>query len=69
MNKSTDRFMNEINNIRFVEKLLLMKPTDGITKRNHQQFYEGQSRYKKNIQFHKSVPGKRKSFRDDRRWL
>ena len=69
MSKSTDRFINEINNIRFVEKLLLMKPTNGMTKRSHQQFYEGQSRYRKNLQVHRPVAGKKRSFRDEREWL
>ena len=52
--KPTDKYFGHIENIRLVEKLLMMKPTNGIAKSEHKQFYKQQTKYRNNIQITKS---------------
>ena len=61
MNKPTDKYFNQLNNIKLVEKILLMKPSKEICKSTHKEFYDKQKIYKKNIRINKSVPIKKTS--------
>ena len=66
--KPTDKYLNEVNNIRFVERLLLIKPSESIRKESHNEFYKKQKEYKKNIQISKSMWLGRKSFCNEKEW-
>jgi hypothetical protein len=45
-----DQYLSEMENIRLVEKLLLVKPTKSTSKSEHKLFYLQQTKYRKNLQ-------------------
>lgn len=68
--KPTDQLFSQIENIRLVQRLLLVQPTKQNTKSEHQMFFKQQNKYKKNIQLSKSVPFKsKKMLYHNKPWL
>lgn len=69
LHKPTDKHINEMKTIQFVERLLLMKPSKSISKQTHNQFYKEQNKYRKNLQINRSFVVKQKNFINEREWL
>lgn len=47
--KPTDRYFQQVENIRLAERLLLAKPSRDITRTSQQKFYQQQEAYRLNI--------------------
>jgi hypothetical protein len=47
--KPTNRYFQQVENVRLAERLLLAKPSRDITRISQQKFYEQQEAYRANI--------------------
>jgi hypothetical protein len=67
--KPTDRYFQQVENIRLAERLLLAKPSRDITRTSQQKFYQQQEAYRLNISKLSSKPASRQQTLRRKKWL